>query len=253
MLTDYFYNECIRKTVIAFGTLFNNIEVRKYKTNGKVDYIKKVPLAYSGRQKFLERLIDNPDLNKKTQTTSPRMGFEMAGIYYDSSRKGSIVQKYSKSYTTSRRTDTQYLPVPYNIDFNLYIYSKTNDDILQIIEQIVPFFQPAFNVTLNMIPDMDEIKDIPYILNTIDIDDNYETEFEDTRVIVYTLSFTAKSYIYGIVNNDIGGLINTVNIQYFSGVGSTTPTRIKKYTVIPNPVNANPLGDFGFTTTVEEP
>ena len=88
---------------------------------------------------------------------------------------------------------------------------------------------------------------------SVDIDDNYNTEFDDTRVIVYTLSFTAKTYIYGIVNKDIGGLINTVNIQYFSGLGTTTPTRVKKYTVLPNPIDANPSGDYGFTTIIEEP
>ena len=201
MLGPHFYNEAIRKTVIGFGTLFNNIEHRKTDATGAVIEAEKVPLAYGPQNKFLTRLEQNPSVDKKIAITLPRLYFEMSGINYDSSRKIAPTQKYKtvKPGTTDE-LQVQYVPVPYNMEFELGIIAKSQDTGLQILEQILPFFQPNFNITLNFIPDMNEKKDVSIILNSINYADDWDDNFLDRRSIVWTLMFTAKSYIYGPFN-----------------------------------------------------
>ena len=252
MLGTYTYHEIIRKTVVGFGTLFNNIEVRKYDGDENIERIIKIPISYSGRQKFLARIEQNPDLNKKFQTGVPRMAFEMVGINYDSSRKTSPIQFYKKSSTGTQKIKTQYLPVPYNIEFELYIFSKVNEDILQVVEQILPYFQPSFNITIDIIPDMDEKKDIPIILNSISVEDDYEGDFETRRALTYTLRFTAKTYLYGPVNQDNGSVIKKAVVDTYVGSG-TSYARARRYTVEPDPITAGPEDDFGFSFTITEP
>jgi len=200
MLGPHFYNEAIRKTVIAFGTLFNNIEHRKFDAAGNVLEAEKVPLAYGPQSKFLTRLEQNPSVDKKVAITLPRLYFEMSGINYDSSRKIAPTQKYRTVIQDSKEVRVQYVPVPYNMEFELGIIAKSQDTGLQILEQILPYFQPNFNITLNMIPDMNEKKDISVILNSINYADDWDDNFLDRRSIVWTLMFTAKSYIYGPFN-----------------------------------------------------
>lgn len=201
MLGPHFYNEAIRKTVVGFGTLFNNIEIRKTDSDGNVIEAEKVPIAYGPKNKFLTRLEQNPSANKKVAITLPRIYFEMAGINYDSGRKTSPIQKYRTIITENGdEVRVQYVPVPYNMEFELGIIAKSQDDGLQILEQILPYFQPNFNITLNMIPGMNEKKDISIILNNINYEDDWDDDFLTRRSIVWTLSFTAKSYIYGPFN-----------------------------------------------------
>lgn len=252
MLGTYTYNEIFRKTVVGFGTLFNNIEVKKTDAEDNTERIIKVPIAYSGRQKFLARLEQNPELNKKFQTGIPRMAFEMTGISYDPSRKASPVQFYKKTTEGSQSVKTQYLPVPYNVDFELYIFSKVNEDALQIVEQILPYFQPSFNITINIIPEMDEKKDIPIILNSISIEDDYEGDFESRRALTYTLTFTAKTYLYGPVNADNSSVIKKAIVDTYVGSG-TSYARARRYEVEPDPITAGPDDDFGFSFTITEP
>ena len=199
MLGAHFYNEATRKTVIGFGTLFNNIELKKVDPNtGDVLEVEKVPLAYGPKQKFLTRLEQNPDVSNKVAITLPRLYFEMTGITYDSARKTSPVQKYRTTIAEDgTEVKTQYVPVPYDMSFELGIIAKSQDDGLQILEQILPFFQPNFNITLNMISDMEEKRDIAIVLNNINYEDDWDDNFLDRRSIVWTLNFTAKSYIYG--------------------------------------------------------
>ena len=201
MLGQYFYNEAIRKTVIGFGTLFNNIELQKKDPEtGSILEVEKVPLAYGPKQKFLSRLEQNPTASagKNIAITLPRLYFELTGISYDASRKTSPIQKYRKVITDNGdEVKSQYVPVPYNIDFELGILAKNQDDGLQILEQILPYFQPNFNITINMIADMDEKKDIMITLNSINYEDDWEDDYLQRRSIVWYLNFTAKSYIYG--------------------------------------------------------
>jgi len=197
MLGTQFYNQAVRKTVISFGTLFNNIELKKT-VNGQVLETEKVPLAYGPKQKFLYRLQGNPTDGRKVAITLPRIYFEMTGIDYDASRKTPATQKYKTVINDNgNEVRTQYVPVPYNISFEVGILCKSQDDGLQILEQILPFFQPSFSMSLKFIPDMDEVRDVAVVLNSVDFDDDWEDDFSTRRSITYSMQFTAKSYIYG--------------------------------------------------------
>jgi len=205
MLGNHFYHSCIKKTVVAFGTLFNNVQVIKKdpETNVEIER-QKVAIAYGPKNKYLARLEQNPEVGRKVAITLPRISFEMTSMNYDPARKTSPIQTILKEDGSTTGVKKQYMPVPYNIGFELGIIAKSQDDALQIVEQILPFFQPAFSVTINMIPEMDEKRDIAYVLNSIDYEDDYEDDFMTRRSIVYTLQFTAKTYLYGpIVNADL--------------------------------------------------
>ena len=197
MLGTQFYNQAVRKTVVSFGTLFNNIELKKT-VDGQVIETEKVPLAYGPKQKFLYRLQGNPTDGRKVAITLPRIYFEMTGIDYAASRKTPATQKYKTVINDNgNEVRTQYVPVPYNISFEVGILCKSQDDGLQILEQILPFFQPSFSMSLKFIPDMDEVRDVAVVLNSVDFDDDWEDDFSTRRSITYTMQFTAKSYIYG--------------------------------------------------------
>jgi hypothetical protein len=164
---------------------------------GEVLEESKVPLAYGPKQKFLVRIGENAS-SSKVAITLPRLYFEMTSIEYDSSRKTSPIQKYKTIIADNgNEVKVQYVPVPYNISFELGIIAKSQDDALQILEQILPYFQPSFSVTLNMIPDMNEKKDIAIVLNNIGSEDEWDDSFLERRYINYTLNFTMKSYLYG--------------------------------------------------------
>ena len=195
MLGTYFYHEILRKTVIGFGTLFNNINIRHKDASGTNFSVMKVPLAYGPMQKFLARIQQQPDLDRETAITLPRLSFEMQGLQYDPTRKTGIAQTFlTKNGTNAKKV---YMPVPYNVGFELSIMSKLSDDALQILEQIVPYFQPSFNITINLISSIGEKKDIPIVLESINYSDQYEGGFDTRRTIIYTLSFTAKTYLFG--------------------------------------------------------
>ena len=197
MLGTQFYNQAVRKTVVSFGTLFNNIELKKV-VDGQVMEVEKVPLAYGPKQKFLYRLQGNAADGKKVAITMPRIYFEMTGIDYDPSRKTPATQKYKTVINDEgNEVRTQYVPVPYNISFEVGILAKSQDDGLQILEQILPFFQPSFSMSLKFIPDMDEVRDVAVVLNNVDFEDDWEDDFSTRRSITYSMQFTCKSYIYG--------------------------------------------------------
>lgn len=201
MLGNHFYHEIIKKNVKAFGTIFNNIQiVKKDPETGAVIRQEKVALAYGPKSKFLARLDQDPSTEKKVSITMPRISFEMTSISYDPSRKTSPIQKYLKKDDTDS-VKVQYMPVPYNLQFDLAILSKNQDDALQILEQILPYFQPSFNVSVTLVAEMNETKDLPIILNNINYEDDYEDDMMRRRSIIYTLDFTLKTYMYGPVSN----------------------------------------------------
>ena len=231
MFGTYFYNEIIRRNIVGFGTLFSNISLKKIDpSDNSVLEEEKVPLAYGPKAKFLTRLEQNPDVGRKIAITLPRLYFEMTGIQYDSSRKTSPVQKYRKvQIEDGNEVAEQYVPVPYTLDFQLGIIAKSQGDGLQILEQILPYFQPSFNITLNMIPDMDEKKDVAITLNNVQYDDAWDDNFLERRYIVWELSFTAKSYIYGPY--DQASVINKAIV--YEGINATVPQRTTKVTYTP--------------------
>ena len=248
MLGKQFYHETTRKVVVAFGTLFNDIHLVRKDNSGTIQQSMKVPLAYGPRQKYLVRLNDDPDLSKSTAVTLPRIGFEIAGISYDPTRKLQRVQKFKKvKGAKANQLDTQYMPVPYNIDFELYILSKQSDDALQIVEQILPYFQPDYTITLNDMSDMGIKRDVPIILSSVSYEDNYQGDFAERRAIIYTMTFTAKFYLYGPVTSD--KVIKTVQVDQYTDSKVNAPTREQRYTVTPNPASASADDDFGFNET----
>ena len=214
MLGQQFYHETMRKVVVAFGTIFNNINIVRTNSSGATVQSMKVPLAYGPKQKFLTRLREDPNLNKKVALTLPRIGFEISGISYDPSRKLNSVQKIKKTNdsTDGKTLSSQFMPVPYNMDFELVVMAKQSDDALQIVEQILPFFQPDYTITLNDNSSMGTTRDVPIILSNVTYADEYEGSFEDRRVITYTLSFTAKFYLYGPVTDQ--KVIKSVPVSY---------------------------------------
>ena len=231
MLGTYFYHEILRKTVIGFGTLFNNINIRHKDASGTNFSVMKVPLAYGPMQKFLARIQQQPELEREIAITLPRLSFEMQGIQYDPTRKTGIAQTFlAKGGTTAKKV---YMPVPYNVSFELSIMSKLSDDALQILEQIVPYFQPSFNITINLIDSIGEKKDIPIVLESINYSDQYEGSFETRRTIVYTLGFTAKTYLFGPVADNPSGLIKKVDVDYYTSTNIKTAKRNIRYSATP--------------------
>ena len=250
MLGQQFYHETVRNVIVAFGTMFNNIQIVRKDNNGTVTQTMKVPLAYGPKQKFLTRLDQDPSLSSATAITLPRLGFEIGALTYDSARKLNRVQKFKKvksSSSDASKLDTQYMPVPYNMDITLYAMAKNSDAALQIVEQILPFFQPDYTLTLNDMADMGIKRDVPIILNDVSYEDNYQGDFESRRAIIYTMAFTTKFYLYGPVTST--SVIKTVQVDQFSDLPAVTPTREQRYTVTPNPITADADDDFGFNET----
>ena len=249
MLGQQFYHETMRKVVVAFGTIFNNINIVRTNSSGAVTQSMKVPLAYGPKQKFLTRLREDPNLNKKVALTLPRIGFEISGISYDPSRKLNSVQKVKKTNdsTDGKTLSSQFMPVPYNMDFELVVMAKQSDDALQIVEQILPFFQPDYTITLNDNSSMGTTRDVPIILSNVTYADEYEGSFEDRRVITYTLSFTAKFYLYGPVTDQ--KVIKSVQVDQYTDMPVNAPKREQRYTVTPSPATADADDNFGFNET----
>jgi len=235
-MDTYFYHQIIRKTVIGFGTLFNDIEVRHQDSNNESFSIIKVPLSYGPSQKYLQRARQE-ELNKKVEITFPRMSFEMAGISYDPSRKASVTQSFKAILSSDGKTMRKvYLPVPYNLSFELNVFSKLNDDSLQILEQILPFFQPAINVTIDLVSSIGEKKDVPIVLESISQSDDYEGDFNSRRILIHTLRFTAKTYLFGPVADTTDGLIKKVQVDYYTNTNIKTAQRAVRYTATPRAI-----------------
>ena len=250
MLGTYYYHQIIRKTIIAFGTLFNQIYIKHLDENGSTYNEMRVPLAYGPMQKFLAKIQQQAELNKPVALTLPRMSFEMISIQYDSSRKTGVTQTFKASDGTNLKK--VYMPVPYNIGFELNIMTKLNDDALQIVEQILPYFQPSFNITIDLIDSIGEKRDVPVVLNSTSFQDDYEGDFSTRRSLIYTLNFTAKTYLFGPVSDTTDGLIKKVQVDTHMGTDINVSKREMRYTVVPDPINADPDDDFGFSETIEQ-
>lgn len=227
-MLEKFYHSSIRKAIISFGNLFNNIFIDRKNSDGEVVQTLKVPLAYAPRQKFLARIesIPETDVKKDVQILLPRMAFEMLSIGYDPNRRVSYIQQNRKIGSTTS-ADTQYAPSPYNIDVALYCYVKNQDDGLQIVEQILPYFNPDFNLSITAIPELNVQNDLPIVLENISYDDQYEGDFYTRRMIIWTLMFTIKLNLYGPITKQ--GLINFAKVNYFND--PELQQRIQKYTV----------------------
>lgn len=250
---NHFYHETVRRCVIAFGSVFNDIQVRRKNSDGSVAQSLKIPLAYGPKQKFLARLYENPSLTNTHQITLPRMGFEITGFNYDGQRKVNKLN-VKRNLSTGNNVKRQYTSVPYNFSFSLFIMAKNQEDALQIVEQILPFFTPAYTLTINAVPDMNIKDDFPLILDGLTYEDDYEGDFASRRSIIYTMTFTAKVNFYGPISEQ--GVIKTVVADAFldnAAIAGTSSTVTSRLTTTPNPTSADSDDDYGFTETWTEP
>jgi hypothetical protein len=240
-MANIFYNRALRKYVIGFGNLFNEITLVRYNPDLSEAQRMIVPIVYAPKEDYVTRLESDPALNRKVQMTLPRMSFEMVGFNYDSSRKQNTnIKNFAQ---TSQGLVSQYNPVPYNFDFNLYLYVRNIEDGTQIIEHILSYFTPDYTMKLNMIPEMGVIKDIPVVLNSTSQDIDYEGNYErDTRVIIWTLAFTVKGHIYGKISQAGGPITHSITSIY---------NQIDENDVIQFTVNANSgVGTYQIGETV---
>ena len=214
MFKDAQYHELIRKTVVAFGTLFNDLYVYRKNSTGKTIQKMKVPLAYGPKQKFLTRKLNR-------------------------------IQKFKKvKGADTKSLQNSYMPVPYNVGFSLFVMAKNSEDALQIVEQILPTFQPDYTITLNVMPTLEVVRDVPIVLGDVSYEDSYDGEFTERRVIMYTLSFTAKMYLYGPVTSQ--KIIKRVQVDQYTDTNTAVAKREQRYVVQPNPTTADADDNFGF-------
>lgn len=246
---EYFYHENIRNTIVAFATLFNNIFVREYDGDGNVTKNNKVPIRYGPRSKFLARIEEAPDdLNNPVQITLPIMSFQYGGLTYDPDRKGVTTEYFTVEDPNDPTSCIRsYMPVPYNMPIELNIMTKLEKDAWQIIEQILPYFQPAYTLTIKY-TDIKEKKDVPIQLDSIEIQDDYEGNYESRRTLIYTLRFTAKMYFFGPQKsiNDI--IIRKSTIGFVAGNSAHPPDPETLFRDIT--IQATPLAVIPYSKTV---
>jgi len=263
MFGQHFYHKSIRNTVIAFGTIFNNINIKRLDSSGNPLQTVRVPLSYAPKEKFIARLDQNANLtgsDSSVAITLPRMSFDVNSYSYDPSRKLNKNQKVSVAKNATgdeKRVFTQHSPVPYDVGFELNVFTATSDDGLQIIEQILPYFQPDYTVTMIIDKDiMDTKRDIPFILESVDYEDSYQGALTDRRRIIYTLKFTAKIYLYGPIGSS--AIIRKSSVDLYDNLatgdtsqGGTGPSRSERVTVTPNPTSADKDDVYTYTDTLE--
>lgn len=214
MFGQSFYHGTIRKYVILFGTLFNDIRIQKTDADGVVEETIKIPLSYSPKEKMLARLNQDPNLDRKFSIQLPRMGFEMTSMVYSPTRKlATTNRRVYPNEITKNKLDYIYNPVPYDITFSLFIMVKNAEDGTRILEQILPFFTPEWTASVNIVPEMDIVLDIPVILLNVTPQDTYEGSFTDRRALIWTLDFMLKGYVFGPVKRS--GIIKLANVNFY--------------------------------------
>jgi hypothetical protein len=249
-----FYFSLIRKYVILMGTLVNNIRITRTDTSGNVTSLIKVPVTYAPKDKMLARVLQDPDIDRPSSVVPlPMISFEMGRMSYDGTRKLPTINKIAvKNATEINNLKYQYNPVPYNIEFKVYVYAKNAEDGTKIIEQILPYFTPDWTTTVKLIPEMEITMDIPIILNDISYSDNYDGAFQKRRAIIWTLDFVLKGYIYGPVKSN--GIIKFVKTNFYlpdtqyggiPNVVGDLPV-VERVTTQPGlTANGNPVSYFG--------
>jgi len=210
---DY-YHESIRKYIILFGTLFNDIHIKRKNSSGNVIQKIKCPLTYAPREKVTARLEQNLNLTEQQSILLPRLSFEMTTLQYDPARKLNTINKRRKDATDPALRKSVFNPVPYDISFDFNIYVRYAEDATQILEQILPFFTPEYTATINLIPEMDIKADIPIVLQGMSSQDTYEGDFETRRALIWNLNFIMKGYLYGPIKET--SIINNANINFYT-------------------------------------
>ena len=255
---SHFYHEAIKRAVSVFGTMFNEIDIMRDNGSGSATQNVRVPLSYGPKQKFIARVDQAGDImdnaNSRVAMTLPRIAFDITGLTYDAERKlGKLKQYKLKDASDNTILRTQFAPVPYNINFGLYILSKNTEDALQIVEQILPFFTPDFTVTMTTVPGTAEKRDVPIILSDVSYTDEYEGDFQSRRVITWTLNFEMKTYLYGSIASQ--EIIRDVRARTYispDGQVDTTAGRQSEVKMVPKPTNVAPdASPLNITETID--
>ena len=247
MFGHQYYNQVIRRYVVMFGTLFNDIIVQRFNKAGQRIQALKVPIAYGPKEKFLVRITQDPELTNQSQVSLPRMGFEMTGMSYMPDRKLSSTQRRVNTVGTTGSNNSikaVYTPVPYDFNFSLSVFVKNADDGVQILEQILPFFTPEWTTTLKIIPEMNIKHDVPTVLQSVTTEDAYDGDFETRRSLIYNLDFLVKGYIYGPVKKS--GIIKRTMVDFINSANTELQEgkRLEKITLTPGlDANGNPTAN----------
>jgi len=267
-----FYFSSIRKYIILFGTLFNGIYISRTDKNGNVNLVERVPITYGPKDKMLSRVVQDPNIDRPTATYPlPMMAFEMTGFDYDGSRKLQTINRIAVVDPDDKsKNKYQYMPVPYNINFQLSVLVKDAEDGNKIVEQILPYFTPDWTTTVHLIPEMNVTMDIPVVLNRVNLEDVYEGDFKERRSMVWNLDFTMKAYLYGPVKTS--KVIKFSNTEFFVVKGdivANTSNPVVSYIQVQPGLTANgkptsnsslsiPVAnivatdDFGYVTNITE-
>jgi len=237
MLGFNWYHGLVRNYVILFGSLFNDIQISRVDSSNTEVQILNVPVEYGPKERYLTRAAENPDLLRPISYTYPRMAFEITDFKYDSDRKLNSIGKSTTGGSTTGTLKTQLNPVPYNINFRLSIITRNTDDALRIVEQIIPYFTPVLNVSVDLIPEMNYGPiTIPITLNSVRQDEQYEGGFESKEFVIWTLDFSIKAYLYGPISS--GTVIKNINVNFIIPPGNTVQESIN---IIPGvDANGNP-------------
>lgn len=252
----HFYHQHVRKAIIAFGTLFNGIQVRRTNEQGEVAQSLFVPLSYAPKQKFIDRIREAPELETGRATfaiTLPRIGFEITTLNYDPSRKLAVTQNV-RAVDTTGATNTgvrySYVSTPYNMGISMSVFAKNQEDGLQIVEQILPYFNPDFNVTINEIPELGVKRDLQIVLDNVSYQDEWEGNFDKRFSVIWDLNFTIKMNFFGYVQdaNLIKKTIQSIYTDYtlFEGSAPVNNTVGRRITTTPDPTTALPIDAYGY-------
>jgi|688.fasta_scaffold13995_7 hypothetical protein len=239
---SHFYHATVRNSIIVFGKLFNSVFIKRDNSNGSPNQLVKVPITYGPKEKWLVRSQNDPDLDRPVEIVLPRMTFEITDFSYDPSRKvSSLNQLIIEDDIDGEKRRTQYVPVPYNLGITMYIISKTQEDALQVVEQILPFFTPHYNLTVNLNTQMGYKFDVPTVLNNVTLQDDYDGLFEQRRVVLYTLTFTMKTQMFGPITES--EVIRTVqaNIKEVKQdeLGNDVVARRREFTASVDPITTS--------------
>lgn len=251
MLGQPYYHGITRKIIVAFGQLFSNIKIQRFNTSNVVEQLIDVPVSYGNKEKWYRRLQEEPEIDKRVAITLPRIGFEVTGMEYDSSRRLNKLTQYKAcNPTLAGNFLSAFAPVPYVLTFNVYIMTKTLDDMYQIVEQIIPYFGPQYTLTINAVPELEITQSVPITIAGVHIDDSYEGPLENRREVVGTLTFNVKTEYLGPINDDTGTIILHTKAKIDPQYGETARevdtdvvgpldnyTIIESFFDIPRPIN----------------
>ena len=246
-----FYWGTVRKGITAFGLMFSNIYIDRVDEAGTVKQTLRVPLSYAPRQKFIAKLQASPEsFEQSFQSILPRMSFEIVNFNYDSMRKVSPTQHVKiPNKNNPNGSVYQYAPTPWDLNLALYVYGKNQDDTLQIIEQILPYFNPDYNLNLKSLNgDMDILDDLPISINDVSFEDTYEGDLNDSRMIIWTLRFTMKLNFYGTSNEK--GVIKRANVNTYTNLSMTA--NLMNYVAEVSPLTANVNSDYTILEFIED-